>query len=659
VTGGPFPATFGTMPSPGSTPDPLFLSFQQALAGRYSIDRELGRGGMGIVYLAREVHLDRLVAIKLLPPERAADPALRDRFLREARLAAKLSHPNIIPIHAVDETQGFVYYVMSFIDGMTLAERVRTRGPLGGDGARILREMAWALAHAHAQGVVHRDVKPDNILLESATGRVVVVDFGIAAAGAGTVGDAQGRPDAVRVGTESLVPLAGTPEFMSPEQALGGAIDARSDIYALGATAFYALSARLPFTGETATEILAKQVTESPPSLAGLGLAVPRKLALLVDRCLAKEPEHRPASADLLAEQLGVALEQRRELPLALRAFVKRTGRIDGSGTLLYGVGLVILSTFVSSLMGGWWGFGSFAFGLTAVPFGYLVAAARRLTLMGFAHADLDPAFKSEIEQGREERAVEGLIRETRVERILRFVAKGSGVGVGLSLATMIAVALLPATAGVRGALMTALGFFSVAGGVSLGSLIAHLSLRHRRSDVDTEFWAKVWMGRIGRAAFALGRKLLGKRTVGPAMTHRATELSLGMAAEQLYESLPKPTRQALADVPEVLQRLQRDAQTLRARYDQLLEALADAGDAAETAQYAEARAARDAIREKLGEAVGALETIRLNLLRLHAGSATVEGLTTHLDLAAEVSAGVERLIAGQGEVEQALSTPT
>src|SRR5690242_9959357 len=113
-------------------PDPLFFAFQQAVAGRYSIDHELGRGGMGVVYLAREVHLDRLVAIKLLPPERSAIPELRERFLREARLAAKLSHPNIIPIHAVAEQGEFVYYVMSFVDGMTLTERIRTRGPLSG-----------------------------------------------------------------------------------------------------------------------------------------------------------------------------------------------------------------------------------------------------------------------------------------------------------------------------------------------------------------------------------------------------------------------------------------------------------------------------------------------------------------------------------------------
>ncbi len=194
-------------------PDPLFLEFQLAVAGRYSIDREIGRGGMGVAFLAREVHLDRLVAIKLLPPEKSSLPGLRERFLAEARLAAKLSHPNIIPIHAVEQAGGFVYYVMSYVDGETLAQRVRARGPLSAsDGARVLREIAWALGYAHRQGLVHRDVKPDNILLETASGRTLVADFGIAAA----------------MGSASSDGVSGTPEFMSPEQALGGEIDARS-----------------------------------------------------------------------------------------------------------------------------------------------------------------------------------------------------------------------------------------------------------------------------------------------------------------------------------------------------------------------------------------------------------------------------------------------
>ncbi|HTR79024.1 MAG TPA: serine/threonine-protein kinase, partial [Gemmatimonadaceae bacterium] len=271
----------GSSDRPGQNPDPLFLTFQRALAGRYSIDREIGRGGMGVVYLAKEVHLDRPVAIKLLPPEKAGDAALRERFLREARMAAKLSHPNIVPIHSVEEGAEFVFYVMAYVEGVTLTDRVRARGPLSGsDGTRVLREVAWALAYAHEHGLVHRDVKPDNILLETDSGRVLVVDFGIAAAR----GDARGA-------------VTGTPEFMSPEQALGKEVDARSDLYSLGVTAFYAFSARLPFEGRTPTEILAKHAVEAPPSLAALGLAVPRRVAALVDRCMSKSPADRPQSA--------------------------------------------------------------------------------------------------------------------------------------------------------------------------------------------------------------------------------------------------------------------------------------------------------------------------------------------------------------------------
>jgi len=266
--------------------DALYLSFAAALAGRYSIEREIGRGGMGIVYLAREVHLDRPVAIKLLPPDKAKQPTLRERFLREARLAAKLSHPNIIPIHAVEENGGFVYYVMAYVEGETLTQRVRNRGPLPtSEGARVLRDVAWALAYAHGQGLVHRDVKPDNILLEGAAPRVLVADFGIAAA----VGDASDG-------------VAGTPEFMSPEQVLGRDFDARSDLYALGATAFFMFTGRFPIEGKSATEVLAKQVTETPPALASMGMSVPRKLAALVDRCMAKDPSMRPANAQALAE---------------------------------------------------------------------------------------------------------------------------------------------------------------------------------------------------------------------------------------------------------------------------------------------------------------------------------------------------------------------
>lgn len=619
-------------------PDPLFLNFQLALAGRYSIDRELGRGGMGVVYLAREVHLDRMVAIKLLPPERSAIATLRDRFLREARLAAKLSHPHIIPIHAVDEVDGFVFYVMSYVDGETLAQRVRQRGPMSAsDGSRVLREAAWALAYAHSQGLVHRDVKPDNILIEISTGRALVADFGIAAAAGDVAADG----------------ISGTPEFMSPEQALGGDVDARSDLYGLGATAFYAFSGRLPFEGESATQILAKQVTEAPPPLASLGISVPRKLTQLVDRCLAKDPAQRPASAQVLAEQLGVAMEQRREMPVALRAFVRRNGRMDGGGTLLFGGVMLIGSVIASATIGAAAGFATFAVGATIGPLAFAIRAAQKLTRLGFAHADLGPAFRAELENSREERAVEAGRTRTATEWFLSRTMRIFGSFTAIAAPIIIGAKLTGLSDGPD----IAIPITIISAGVAIFSGSAYLAVLQMRRDVDTEFWTARWMGRIGRTAFAVARRLQGNQQVTSAMTHRATELSLGMAAEQLFESLPKPARNALSDLPSVLHRLQNDAQLLRRSYDELQDALARTSSA-NTDDYESLRLERDLVHEKLGDAVGALETIRLNLLRLHAGSATVEGLTTHIGLAVEVSAEVERLIAAREEVEGQMRFP-
>ena len=622
-------------------PDSLFLAFQQALAGRYSIDRELGRGGMGVVYLAREVHLDRWVAIKLLPPERADVAGLKDRFLREARLAAKLSHPNIIPIHAVEDVGGFVFFVMAFVDGETLTERVRTRGPLSSsEGTRVLREAAWALAYAHAQGFVHRDVKPDNILLEEGSGRVLVADFGIAAA----------LTDAGSDG------VSGTPEFMSPEQVLGGPLDARSDLYSLGATAYFAFSGRLPIEGRSTTEILARQVTAPVAPLASLGVAVPRKVAALIDRCLAKEPDQRPASAQALAEQLALALEQRREAPPALRAFVKRAGRLDSSGTLIVGFLLIPLGIGVAAVTGTAAGYGALLFGALAAPFANLVAAARRLRLLGFTHDDLAPAFQAEIDYAREELSLGHQVKPTMIERVLAFVAKGSGAVTILSLASILALA---GTWGDGSSLLrTLIGTLFFSFSAMIYSAIGYLARAQQRTDIESEFWSRIWLSRLGRGIFAFAGKLLGRRARGSAMTHRATELSLGMAAEQLFDGLPKATREELGELPAVLHRLQDDAQALRKRYDGLQDALADIGDAAASAAYTDLRAMRDSIQAKLGETVAALETIRLDLLRLHAGSGTIAGLTTHIGLAAEVSEEVGRLIAAHAEVERMLAFP-
>src|SRR6185369_564394 len=283
-----------------SHPSPEFLALQSVLAGEYSLQRELGRGGMGVVFLARDVQLDRDVAIKVLPIHLANTAAARERFLREARMAAGLSHPHIVPIHRVSEAGGFVFFVMSYVDGETLGERLRTRGPLPpAEAARVLREVAWALAYAHGRGIVHRDVKPDNILLEARTGRALVTDFGIAHKGGGADANLQTDP-----GT-STGKIAGTAHFMSPEQAAGESIDGRSDIYALGVVGYLAVSGRLPFESSSLPALLVRQATEAPVSVTRAAPGLPPALGAAIDRCLARDPAERFGDGEALAEALA------------------------------------------------------------------------------------------------------------------------------------------------------------------------------------------------------------------------------------------------------------------------------------------------------------------------------------------------------------------
>src|SRR4029077_19842283 len=286
-----------------------FLALQDVLAGRYSIERELGRGGMGIVLLARDVALDRPVAIKLLPPHLAAIPEARDRFLQEARTGAGLSHPNIVPIHLVEARGDLVFFVMGYVDGETLRERVERAGPLPPRLAmKLLQEVAWALGYAHQRGVIHRDVKPDNIMIERATDRALVTDFGIAL----------GRGAAESAGS----PVVGTARYMSPEQACGEPVDARSDLYSLGATFFYALTGRAPFEAANLPAILTKHVYEPAPLVQVFRPEVPAKLSAVVDRLLRKAPPERFQTADDLARVAGELRGRDFRAPPLLRAFV-------------------------------------------------------------------------------------------------------------------------------------------------------------------------------------------------------------------------------------------------------------------------------------------------------------------------------------------------
>jgi serine/threonine-protein kinase len=278
--------------------DRLAQRLSQALGSSFTLEGEIGRGGMGVVYHARDERLKRKVAVKVLPPELAFREEIRTRFLREAETAARLSHPHIVPIHSVGEgPDGLVYFVMAYVDGESLAARLKRRERLPPEEARrIMMETADALGAGHALGIIHRDVKPDNILLEGSRGRTVLTDFGIAKALTSTTGP----------GTLTATGVAiGTPHYMSPEQAAGDReIDGRSDIYSLGVVGYQMLAGELPFSAPTVPGILLKQITEQAPNLQDKSPTCPDDLSACVMRSLEKEPEARWPTADALRRAL-------------------------------------------------------------------------------------------------------------------------------------------------------------------------------------------------------------------------------------------------------------------------------------------------------------------------------------------------------------------
>ncbi|HEY6158161.1 MAG TPA: serine/threonine-protein kinase [Gemmatimonadales bacterium] len=376
---------------------PEFVALQELLAGRYSIERELGRGGMGIVLLARDVALDRPVAIKLLPPHLATSPEERERFIEEARTAAGLAHPNIVPIHLVEARGELVLFVMGFVDGETLRERVERSGPLPPRLAlKLLQEVAWALGYAHQRGVIHRDVKPDNILIERATDRALVTDFGIAL----------GR----RTAENAVGPIVGTARYMSPEQACGEPVDARSDLYSLGATFFYALTGRAPFEGANLPAILTKHVYEAAPLVQALRPEVPAKLAGLIDRLLRKAPGERFQTADDLARVVGEVRGRDFRAPPLVRAFVRNAQvstmvllALALAGNVTAGRGGVTVSFGGPGMIG-------------AILLFQLVVVARRLLKDGYTFADIRAALLAERQVQQEEAEV---VKQRRLFRRL------------------------------------------------------------------------------------------------------------------------------------------------------------------------------------------------------------------------------------------------
>src|SRR5437773_8517998 len=287
-------------PVVSSADSELRAHVERVLSDHYELDSEIGRGGMGIVYRARDRRLKRTVAIKVLPPELAFRSEIKTRFLREAETAAQLNHPNIVPIYTVDEAQGLVFFEMAFVSGENLAKRLHDRGVLPvNEVRRLLRDVADALAYAHERGVVHRDIKPDNILVDAETGRPMVTDFGIARA----VSDSDSRLTATGM-------AIGTPAYMSPEQAAGErTIDGRSDIYALGIVAYQMLAGEPPFSAASTPAMLVKHISERPTPIEQRRADMPPDLARAVMVMLEKDPANRFATAgDRVAALDGVAM---------------------------------------------------------------------------------------------------------------------------------------------------------------------------------------------------------------------------------------------------------------------------------------------------------------------------------------------------------------
>jgi serine/threonine-protein kinase len=277
--------------------DPLFTRVAQALAGDFELLRLLGRGGMATVFLARERALKRLVAVKILDPELGASPIFRSRFEREAETAAQLQHPNIVPIYRVGEALGIAYYAMGYVEGESLAERMQREGRLApADSVRIAREVADALAAAHRRGIVHRDVKPQNILLDRETGRALVTDFGIARA-------AIEGPDGDRLTALGLV--MGTPRYMSPEQAAGERdVTPAADLYALGVLWYEMLAGAYPYRMPGGAGPMALPFSHPVVPLRERAADVPPAVEQLIQTLMAPAPESRPASGEAVVRAI-------------------------------------------------------------------------------------------------------------------------------------------------------------------------------------------------------------------------------------------------------------------------------------------------------------------------------------------------------------------
>lgn len=625
-----------------SDADLLFLRLQRALVGRYSLEREVGRGGMGVVFLARDVRLDRPVALKLLRPEIAEQAAFRDRFLNEARTAARLSHPNIVPIHSVEEVEELVFFVMQFIDGETLGERIRRQGPLSSEeNSRVLREVAWALSYAHASGVIHRDIKADNILLDRNSGRALLADFGIAHA----------------ADSNEAAQLVGTTTYLSPELIEGGHASPQSDLYALGVVGFLSAAGRLPFDGLTGTEIMARHLAQPIPRIAEAAPDVSARLARAIDRCLAKRPEERFASAEEFAAALEHHALAAPVQPVAIQHWLRRWERIAP----LYAITMPVIG--LRLILGGWIGdYGGYFYrympfwkwpeallGMAVVAhFIFSFLALRRVLAAGYTRNDLALALRprSRGDQGPEALAP----LPARLIRDCTYIALAGMAIVSVAIAVVI-VRIQDRTQAyyVFDILASMLLMYRLGAYIGLGVGMVYPGRYPKEGNWWQRLQERFWRSPLGAitarvASFGL-RPRLADETV-----HRPTEIALSLAADQLFATLPASLREELGDVPGLLQTLEQSAGVLRATIDEL-ESAGVGSDFTGDVDKVGLAALRRSAEQKHREVIGALERIRLQLIRLAAGARDLPEITEVLVAARRLESDATRAAAGQDSV--------
>lgn len=513
------------------TEDQLANRLADGIGPNYRLGPELGRGGMGVVYRATDTRLQRDVAIKVLPPELSFRDDLRERFLRESRLAGGLSHPHIVPIHDIGEGNGLVWYVMSYVDGESVRARVERDGPLtSAQTRRIIREVAWALSYAHARGIIHRDIKPDNILIERGTGRALVTDFGIAKI-------AEGDPTAS--GTTPGMVL-GSLMYMAPEQATGEPdIDQRADIYSLGLCGYFMLGGRPPFERATIVTVAARIATGRTPSWDALEASVDPLLRDLLERCTNPSPDGRWDHAEQILDALGPQAVAPRPMPAQIRRLVRDFMLLPTFGFIVLIVDIIADDTSGGEFVG--W--------MSVILLVNLYVTLKKFTERGFRWPDLREALEMELARQAEELEETAALRE-RFSAIVH-VAFWAGMG-----SSAVAWAALQ---GWEPIVPIAIGLIALAGivqypfawlTIKLYSLLGRLALRFLPSLPRPE--AEGWFSRFADRVLTRLFKPIGTAAQrltqddSWAMPDIGTARRSAMSIDEAFESLPRQLRDEL-----------------------------------------------------------------------------------------------------------------